>query len=62
MSDEPSAGARAAFQPTQALATPLAAGLTELVGVSIRGLAEGVGTLGRKDGEEIGGVPGGRSG
>ncbi len=50
------------FTLREALATPLAAGLAELLGVSIRGLAEGAETLGRKGVEEIGGVPGGGSG
>jgi hypothetical protein len=42
------------FTFREALATRLAAGLAELLGVSIRGLAEGVGTLGRKGVEAAG--------
>lgn len=42
------------FTLREALATRIAAGLAELLGVSIRGLAEGVGTLGRKGAEAIG--------
>jgi hypothetical protein len=42
------------FTLREALATRLAAGLAELLGVSIRGLAEGVGTLGRKGVEAMG--------
>ena len=42
------------FTFREALATRLAAGLAEMLGVSIRGLAEGVGTLGRKGVEAAG--------
>jgi uncharacterized protein involved in outer membrane biogenesis len=42
------------FTFREALATRLAAGLAEKLGVSIRGLAEGVGTLGRKGVEAAG--------
>ena len=42
------------FTLREALATRLAAGLGELLGVSIRGLAEGVGTLGQKGVEAVG--------
>jgi uncharacterized protein involved in outer membrane biogenesis len=42
------------FTFREALATRLAAGLAERLGVSIRGLAEGVGTLGRKGVEAAG--------
>jgi hypothetical protein len=42
------------FTLREALATRLAAGLAELLGVSIRGVAEGVGTLGRKGVEAVG--------
>jgi len=42
------------FTLREALATRVAAGLAELLGVSIRGLAEGVGTLGRKGVEAVG--------
>jgi uncharacterized protein involved in outer membrane biogenesis len=42
------------FTFREALATRLAAGLAEMLGVSIRGLAEGVGTLGRRGAEAVG--------
>jgi uncharacterized protein involved in outer membrane biogenesis len=42
------------FTLREALATRVAAGLAELLGVSIRGLAEGVGTLGGKGVEAVG--------
>jgi len=42
------------FTFREALATRLAAGLAEMLGISIRGLAEGVGTLGRKGVEAAG--------
>lgn len=42
------------FTLREALATRLAAGLAEMLGVSIRGVAEGVGTLGRKGAEALG--------
>jgi len=42
------------FTLREALTTRLAVGLAELLGVSIRGMAEGVGTLGRKGAEALG--------
>ena len=42
------------FALNEALATRMASGLAETLGVSLRGVAEGVGTLGRKGAEAVG--------
>jgi hypothetical protein len=44
------------FSVNEALATRMAASMAETLGVSIRGVAEGVGSLGRKGVEAIGGT------
>jgi hypothetical protein len=42
------------FSLQEAFATRMAAGMAEILGLSIRGVAEGVGTLGRKGVETAG--------